>query len=76
MQELVRQSLINRISKPKDINKLLRRDFQKMKKKILGLLLTMVMIFSFIPMTAFADDGFAITNGTPKSDKEKNHDHS
>ena len=44
-----------------------------MKKRILALVLATLMLVSLVPMTAFADDGFAITNGTPESAKEKNH---
>ncbi len=44
-----------------------------MKKRILALVLATLMLVSLVPMTAFADDGFAITNGTPESDKETNH---
>ena len=44
-----------------------------MKKRVLSLLLAALLVVSLLPMTAFADDGFAITNGTPESAKETNH---
>ena len=43
-----------------------------MKKRILCILLTAVMLLTLIPITAFAADN-TITNGTPDSDKETNH---
>ena len=44
-----------------------------MKKRILALVLATLMLVSLVPMTAFADDGYTITNGTPESAKETNH---
>ena len=46
-----------------------------MKKRILCILLTAVMLLTLIPITVFAgeSDSFVITNNTPESDKAKNH---
>ncbi|MBQ0014634.1 MAG: InlB B-repeat-containing protein [Oscillospiraceae bacterium] len=43
-----------------------------MKKRIICILLTAVMLLTLIPITAFAAD-YTITNGTPESAKETNH---
>ena len=44
-----------------------------MKKRIICILLTAVMLLTLIPITAFAADNYTITNRTPKSAKEMNH---
>lgn len=44
-----------------------------MKKRFAGIFAAALMVFALLPMTALADDGFAITNGTSESAKETNH---
>ena len=43
-----------------------------MKKRIVGILLAVITALSLLPATAFADSGFAVINGTPLEDKDKN----
>ena len=45
-----------------------------MLKRVLGILLAVIMVFSLLPIAALAGAGsFAVTNGTPESDSAKNH---
>ncbi len=45
-----------------------------MTKRILAIVLSVMMIVTFLPVTALAAGGdFTVTNGTPESDAETNH---